>query len=367
MSHEIRNPLNSVTLLSTLLEQEHHDEEKRKEFSRRIATATHTVVQILDDVLDFSKMEAGQVSLESAPFELKDILDDIQGLFMDKAEQKGIQLEVQPIQWSRTLLGDAHRVKQVLVNLVSNAIKFTESGRVCIKTQAQRGEKDLLKVTFEVIDTGIGIDSDTLPLLFHPFSQGDSSITRKFGGTGLGLSISKSIAEMMGGTIEVESTPGLGSTFRFSVKIPIQMERTSVDVGAQRTDTSRCLEGIRFLLVDDDRDNLTVMGDLLGTMGATSSVSLNGQDALECLRKSPQAFDVVLMDIQMPVMDGIEASRRIRNELLLDLPIIAVTAGVLPHQQQDAITAGITEVIRKPVDIESLITTLQRHYRPVAT
>lgn len=362
MSHEIRNPLNSVTILSKLLEREDLDSEKRKEFVRRITTATNTVTQILDEILDFSKLEAGQTLLESVPFNLNDILDDLRALFEARAEAKEIKLDIAPTTCHCVLLGDQNRIKQILGNLIGNAIKFTPKGSVLVKTRHKRLNQNLLGVVFEITDTGIGIDPESLPTLFQPFTQGDSSITRKYGGTGLGLSISRNLAILMGGEIEARSTPGLGSTFKFSLNIPIEENCNRNEKAATILNDNTCLKGLRLLVVDDDVSNTEIMCEFLNSHGATTVAAFNGVHALEQIERSPEAFDIVLMDIQMPIMDGIEASRRIRNELHLEtLPIIAVTAGVLPHQQEEAILAGITELIRKPVDHLALIKTLLRH------
>lgn len=361
MSHEIRNPLNSVTILAKLLEIGDLDEDKRKEFLHRISSATNSVANILDEVLDFSKLEAGQLTLESSPFNPADILNDLRALFEQRAEDKGIQIEFSPIDCGCILDGDGSKLKQILVNLLGNAIKFTESGSVLIETHHQRTENNRLELTFDIIDTGIGIDTEVIPSLFHPFTQADNGITRKFGGTGLGLSISKNLAELMGGKIDVKSTRGLGSTFGLTVDFPI-LENCggSGQIQAESKDRN-CLRDFHILIVDDDEGNTDAVSELLHSYGASTTVSHDGADALEKIGIAPGMFDIVLMDIQMPIMDGIEASRRIRNDLgLHTLPIIAVTAGVLPHQLQDAIAAGITELFRKPLDNDVLISAILR-------
>lgn len=363
MSHEIRNPLNSITILANLIGHKGLDEAKRHEFVSRISLATQSVTQILDGILDFSKMEAGQTFLEIAPFWLPDMIEEVREIFEAKAYEKGITFDLPPIDCNYILLGDQPRIKQVLVNLVSNALKFTHAGHVRIKTHYRKREPNSLEVIFDVTDTGIGIDPERLPTLFRPFTQADNSITRKYGGTGLGLSISKSLADLMGGRIEAKSTLGLGSTFRFSLDIPIQEDCARQEPVRVFPDTRNWLQGLNILIVDDDSNNIEIMSYLLASMGATTAFACNGLQALEQLRRSSGRFNIVLMDIQMPVMDGIEASRRIREELHLEnLPIIAVSAGVLPHQQQEALSAGINEIILKPVEHQSLISALLRHY-----
>jgi|GEM_PF-3092871 len=360
MSHEIRNPLNSVTILSSLLGNEQIDDSKRKELVRRIIVATKTVTAILDEILDFSKIESGKMAFEPGPLVLSQMVDDVRGIFEARAESKGLILNIAPIGCDEVLIGDEKKLKQVLVNLIGNAIKFTDAGSVSVNTQIQRRQPDLLEVTFEVIDTGIGIAPEYIPSLFLPFTQADNGITRKYGGTGLGLSISKSLIDLMGGELEVNSTLGLGSRFRFTIGLRIQPNYTG-DSKSLPLDTA-LLKSLRILLVDDDESNTESMREFLESMGMRCVIAHNGALAVDLLDRSPDQFDLVLMDIQMPVMDGITASRKIRNELnLKSLPIIAITAGVLPHQQQEAISAGITELIRKPVDHKVLTEALCRY------
>ena len=349
MSHEIRNPLNSVVLLSKLLESDRLDESKRKQCVSRITAATKSVTAILDEILDFSKIETGQTVLEPAPFELAEILAEVRGTFESTAQAKGLTLDIHNVNFDTQLLGDRQRLKQVLINLVGNAVKFTNQGRITLEVIAEQREGDIFELAFVVTDSGIGISSDAIPKLFDPFTQAYSGITRQFGGTGLGLSISKNLVALMGGVIEVKSTPGLGSTFQFSIALPF------VDPGLQRnpslpSEVSNAFLGLRVLLVDDDEVNNEAMRGLLEHMGARVNSVVNGLDALELLHGAVTSFDLVIMDIQMPVMDGITATRKIRTELnLKGLPIIALTAGVLPHQQQEAISAGMNELRRSSV------------------
>jgi signal transduction histidine kinase/ActR/RegA family two-component response regulator len=359
MSHELRNPLNSVTILSKLLENEGLEGEKRKEYVRRITAAVSTVTRILDEVLDFSKLEAGQTVLDLASFSLTEMLADVSALLDPRAEAKSISIDFTPIKCNCRLWGDENRIKQILINLIGNSIKFTESGGVVVKTCHQMNENNQLEILFEITDTGIGIAPDVLPRLFQPFTQADTSITRKFGGTGLGLSIANNLAELMGGKIEVKSTPGLGSCFQLSLVLPIVENCDERDQGV--LDNRHVLQGLHILVVDDDKSNTEIMREFLESYEAKITIARNGQLALKRISDSADRIDLVLMDIQMPVMDGIEASRKIRNELQQTLPIIAVTAGVLPHQQQKALSVGISELIRKPVDHVALISLILRH------
>jgi two-component system, sensor histidine kinase and response regulator len=362
MSHEIRNPLNSVTILAKLLESGSLSDEKRKDFVHRISTATNTVTQILDEILDFTRIEAGQTPLDAIPFYMNDLLDEIRALFEPRAEDKGIKIEIPPTECNCTLLGDKTKLKQILNNLIGNAVKFTDVGTVKVCTRHERRGDDLLNLTFDISDTGIGIEPDILPTLFRPFTQADNGITRKYGGTGLGLSICKSLASLMGGEVEAVSTPGLGSVFSFIVDIPIQELCDPLDEATAQNNHKNCLREFHVLIVDDDIANTEVTSELLQSFGAITDVAYNGLQAIEIFKDAVVPFDAVLMDIQMPVMDGIEATRRIRKELQFEnLPIIAVTAGVLPEQQQEALAAGMTALLRKPVDNNALISALLRY------
>lgn len=355
MSHEIRNPLNSVTILANLLGQSGVKEEDRLKFVKRINTAIKTVTDILDEILDFSKMEAGQITLDEQPFRVNDILSDLRALFIEGAESKGITLEIIDGYLDFEVVGDAKRLRQILINLLSNAIKFTESGAITVTHQVQELENDSLLLSIDVIDTGIGIENGALATIFDPFTQADNGVTRKYGGTGLGLSITKTLIEMMNGEIEVKSTPGLGSRFSFFVRVKAKNE-----AGPLRSETvsssERTLMSCHTLIVDDDETNLDSMKELLSSLGAVVLTANNGKAAVDYLRHPDNRCDLILMDIQMPVMDGITATRIIRGELHRDqVPILAVTGGLLPNQQKEALEAGMTALLRKPVETDVLI------------
>lgn len=331
MSHEIRNPLNTVNILTSLLGHNGLTEEKRKSFVQRITASTRMVTEILDDILDFSKMGAHQISLDECPFSLAELLDETRALFLDSADQKGIELHIPPTKKDFYLVGDKKRLKQILANLVSNAIKFTESGSVWVKhsiTELADGSIDLF---LEVTDSGIGIEASALANIFDPFTQADNGISRKYGGTGLGLSIAKSLAELMKGSIEVQSTPGLGSSFKVRVRLG-KIPSWSSNASDSKSSEKNRLEGCRILIVDDDPVNVQTMEDLLSSKGAKTFVAYNGIEALQTISEISDTCDVVLMDIQMPEMDGITATQKIRSELnLTSLPVIAVTGGGPPR------------------------------------
>lgn len=259
-------------------------------------------------------------------------------------------------------MGDPLRLEQVLVNLIGNAIKFTEQGSVTVRVRALDSRGTSTSVRFEIEDTGIGISAESLADIFTPFTQADSTINRRFGGTGLGLAISKQLVEFMGGSLRVSSTLGKGSTFWF--ELPFQLTEESSGPPCESlpstTGTER-LKNLRILVVDDSELNRKVVERRLIREGAYILSANDGLQAVQRLRTTSEPFDAVLMDMQMPVMDGLEATRIVRNELgLLQLPIIALTAGVLPEQREQAQAAGCNDFVTKPVDLEELITVLLR-------
>lgn len=264
------------------------------------------------------------------------------------------------------LLGDDKRLEQILINLLGNGIKFTQQGEVVLRVIPLAQDQHSVQLRFEVRDTGIGIPPQALPTLFDPFTQADSSITRRFGGTGLGLSICKRLVDVIGGTLGVESTLGEGSTFWFEVPF----ERMAGDYSPSAEVSARlkepCLAGLRILVADDSKVNLYLveLERVLKKEGAEVTLVEDGQQAVDTLAHSPQGFDAVLMDIQMPVMDGLTATRRIREDLKLDqLPIIALTAWVLPEEQQGALDAGINDFLPKPMDIKLTVEKIMRACR----
>jgi two-component system, sensor histidine kinase and response regulator len=355
MSHEIRNPLNSVTILSNLLGQEGLKEEDRKNFVHRINTAIRSVTEILDDILEFSKMEAGQIVLSEHPFKVNNLLSDLKSLYMETADLKGLVLEIADGQPDIEVVGDEKRLRQILINLVGNALKFTEKGSITVTHHVWELGTNTVILGFEVIDTGIGIEAKSLHAIFDPFTQADNGVTRKYGGTGLGLSITKSLIQMMEGQIQVTSTPGLGSKFSFFVRLNIKGD----GAGCQNPEIvpmNRALACCNILVVDDDTSNLEVMKALLSGLGARVHTAMSGKAAIDFLSEPQNSCSVVLMDVQMPDMDGITATKRIRSDLHRDqLPIIAITGGILPEQQKEALEAGMTALLRKPVDTDALI------------
>jgi PAS domain S-box-containing protein len=364
MSHEIRTPMNAVLGLAQVLEREPLAPNQR-DMVERIRSAGQSLLALLNDVLDLSKIEAGQLRLEPRPFDLAALLANVDSLMGQAAHGKGLSLRIEPpVLPSGLLLGDGLRLEQVLLNLVGNAIKFTERGEVALRVRADEITDANLRLRVEVRDTGIGIAADALARLFAPFTQADAGIGRRFGGTGLGLSICKRLVELMGGTIGADSQPGLGSCFWFE----LPFERVAAaDAAAAPVPAPAAvaagprLAGAHVLVVDDSAMNRDLVERALALEGASATLAADGQQALEVLKGGAQAFDAVLMDVQMPVLDGLSATRRIRAELgLAALPVIAFTAGVRDDQQAAARAAGADDVLPKPMDLEQMTELLMR-------
>ncbi|MCC6425424.1 MAG: response regulator [Phycisphaerales bacterium] len=387
MSHELRTPMTAILGYSDLLFETHHTPEARQEFIRTIRRSGEHLLTLINDVLDLSKIEAGRLTIERLPCETSALIADVVSLLRDKASQKGIRLGVEfagPIPVSITT--DPTRFRQVLMNLVGNAIKFTETGgvRVITRLLGNPSESDPL-MSIEVVDSGPGIDAEVMQRLFKPFEQGDGSMSRKFGGTGLGLSISRQLSEMLGGTVAASSIPGEGSCFLFTLRTgslegvelrsfpaytagergPTAVEGTaptSCASGATTpvaavTDADSASRDARILLAEDTIDNQRLLCLNLKKLGCDVMVVANGQQAVAeaiTARGDGRPFDVILMDMQMPVMDGYAATRALR-EAQYRLPIIALTAHASPADRQRCLQAGCDSFLSKPVNRAELL------------
>ena len=369
MSHEIRTPMNAIIGTVQVLERTRLDADQRH-LVGIIRSAGRGLLGVIDDVLDLSKIEAGHLEVQSETFDLPAVLRQAVSVHDALARAKGLALHLAPLpEPLGTLEGDARRLSQVLNNLLSNAIKFTHQGGVHLTVTLIARAPSQVRLRFSVRDTGIGISSDLLKGLFTAYSQASPSMARDYGGTGLGLAICHQLVHLMGGEIGVSSTPNQGSEFWFELPFAESSPFAQpLPPGAPAVRGELRLEGVRLLVVDDSTVNLDVARRLLGTEGARVEVAVHGEDALARLRASPEAFDLVLMDLQMPIMDGIEAARRMRQEpALRGLPVVAVTAGALPGQLEAAFQAGIRDFISKPYELDTMVAVIRQRLRTHST
>ena len=348
MSHEMRTPMNAVLGLTRLGLKTDLSEQQRDYFGK-VEQSAEDLQDIIETVLDFSKLEEGQLTCVSEPFRLDTVVAGLTRTWRDSAEQAGLEYRATlDSEIPELLVGDGKRLKQVLGNLLSNAIKFTQQGKVDLSITLAENNRDVATVVFEVSDTGVGISADQRERLFEAFSQADGTMTREYGGTGLGLSIAQKLVVLMGGQIEVDSTPGEGSTFRFSLALPVGQ----AEAEEARTDAEPDLSSIRgasILLVDDSDLNLQVAGELLRQAKLRVDVAHDGSEAVDKVRAGQ--YDCVLMDVQMPVMDGYAATETIRASAeYRDLPIIAMTANALPQDRARGAEAGMNEYVPKPIE-----------------
>jgi signal transduction histidine kinase/CheY-like chemotaxis protein len=352
MSHEIRTPMNAIVGLVELCLNSQMTP-KQREYLQRVESSSRSLMNIIDDILDFSKMEAGKLQLEQIPFLLEEMLEQVLATMTQLATRKGLSLNYPKNSGYHTVTGDPQRLRQILINLIGNAIKFTERGEINVTVVELSRNADQVCLQFCVSDTGIGISPAKQRQLFQAFSQADTSVTRTYGGTGLGLVISKQLVEQMGGSIELKSQEGVGSSFLFTVMLGI----TDL-VGVRNSEPHpiqlfnnpefQNLPGARVLLVEDNEINRIVVKELLEKQGIQVQIAENGVEALNNLEHN--GYDCVLMDVQMPIMDGFQATRRLKEiSTLKDIPVIAMTANAMQQDRQKCLEVGMVDFISKPI------------------
>jgi signal transduction histidine kinase/ActR/RegA family two-component response regulator len=365
MSHEIRTPLNGVLgMAEALLDTPLQDDQK--EMSTTIVESGKILLAVLNDILDISKIESGQLEIENTVFDIVSLFDSIQKLYAPKAREKGLGLDINLSQAAkRWASGDALRIKQVIGNLISNSVKFTQTGGVTVNVDVIEPDNGGSQLSFAVADTGEGIPVDKIDRLFKPFSQVDNSVARKHGGTGLGLSISQQFCELMGGKISVESTPAVGSVFTAVINIELAEKPAERSKNTDLVDCTMNLKQWRILLAEDNKTNRMVINKFLGKYDLDICAVENGQLAVDA--HAADRFDVILMDVNMPEMDGITATKLIRQAEEKSgqnrTPIIALTANTMKHQVIEYLASGVDRHLGKPFKkdalIESICETLQ--------
>ncbi|MCL2276419.1 MAG: ATP-binding protein [Treponema sp.] len=370
MSHEIRTPMNSIMGFSELALDDDLSV-KTRDYLRKILENTEGLLQIINDILDISKVESGKMELEKIAFNIHELFTSCRTLIMPKAVEKGIMIHffAEP-SIGKMLVGDPTRLRQILVNLLSNAVKFTNFGTVNIHADIKEMTDKTVTMFFEVKDTGIGMTSAQIDKIFDPFTQADSGTARQFGGTGLGLSITKNILDIMGSKLNVESTPGLGSKFYFTIKFDT-IDASENELYLKKVllnEINKPVFNGEILLCEDNPMNQQVICEHLARIGFKTTVAWNGRIGLDMVKRrilsEKKQFDLIFMDIHMPVMDGIEAAKKIRR-LDKDIPIIAMTANVMSDDRKNYLISGMQDCVCKPFTSQELWHCLIKYFKPV--
>jgi len=370
MSHEIRTPLNAINGMAALVRREGVSARQADRLDKLEKAGKH-LLELSNEILDLAKIEAGKFLLTWEDIDIREIVDNAIAMVAERADAKQLRIEVDLVPLSQSLLGDATRLQQALLNYLANAVMFTETGRIVLRTRVDHETTDHLMLRFEVEDTGPGIPSEVITRLFAPFEQADNSVTRRYGGSGLGLAIVRKIAELMGGEVGVDSTPGEGSRFWFVVRLRKGAALAAnaeayapASAAGSTSETPDMISGKRILVVDDEAVNAEITCGLLEELGLACAVCGDGNSAIEALHRGD--YDLVLMDLQMPGLDGLAAARVIRTmPEMKDLPIVALSADVQIETRAACLAAGMNDFLDKPVTPEALFAVV-RHWLAAA-
>lgn len=370
MSHDIRTTINGILGMLAISEKNPDDYERQRECREKIRVSAEHLLSLINDVLDISKLESGAFVFAKERFYLQDVLDSCAGIMIPQAQEQGIALETKRAGLSHTcLLGSPLHLRQILINIVGNAIKYNRpNGKVTICTEELSDEEGQVTYRFTIEDNGIGMSEEFQKCLFEPFTQEQHDARTRYKGTGLGMAITKSLVEQMGGTISVQSQLGIGS--KFTVVLPAERAAVEKECTSQPENTHTDISGLRVMLVEDNEINREISQYMLEEAGAEIVNAENGKEAVELFAASPiGGFDCILMDVMMPVMDGLEATRIIRNMERKDaktVPIIALSANAFAEDTQMAKEAGMNEHLSKPLDMEAVLRVIASHCHPAA-